>query len=147
MEPQPENDLFQKVRGFLFSEDTPYYLLILLVGLCFLLFSMKTIELTCVREPVNSIECTLVKNNPLFRMSPVKIHQPLAVDVITFDDGEGGISYRAEIRAAEISYRVSILQLSNYGLVQDFADEVNDFLLRSNETSFLKRFPDHREKS
>ena len=149
MEPQPENDPFQKERGFLIPENTPYYLLsaaILLVWLWFLLFSTKSIELTCIREPMNLIECRLVKNTPLLRMSPIKIHRPLAVDVINIE-GEGQTSYSAEIRAAEVSYRFSIFSSYNYGLVQDFADEVNDFLLRSNETSLLKIFPENKEKS
>lgn len=146
MESQPESDVFQKERGFLFPENTIYYFLsaaILLTGLCFLLFSTKSIELTCIREPMNSIECRLVKNTPLLRMSPIKIHKPLAVDVIRIWI-KGGSSYSAEIRAADTPYKFSIFSSYNYGSVQDVADEVNEFLLKADKALFLKTFPEKR---
>jgi hypothetical protein len=144
MESQPKNNRSLEEREFLFPENMPYYFLlglILLLGLLFSFFSTTSIELTCIREPVNSVECSLVKNTPLLRMSPIKIYKPLSVDVIRLW-GKGGSSYSAEIRAADISYKFSIFSSYNYGSVQNVSDEVNNFLLRSNEPSFLKTFPE-----
>jgi hypothetical protein len=144
MEFQQDNHQSQEDNQFLFSEKWVYYVLLgisLLVLIGFLLFGTTSTELTCSRSYLNSIECSLVRNTPILRMSPIKILDPLAVDVIRHRH-KGGDSYSAEIRAAHVSYTRPILSTYNYKLAQDTADKVNDFLLRSDAISFFGRFPE-----
>lgn len=141
MESQQDN---YRTREFLFSEKAIYYVLLgisLLVLLGFLLFGTTSTELTCSRSSLNSIECNLVRNTPLLKISPIKILDPLAVDVIRHRR-KGTYSYSAEIRAAHVSYTLPILSTYNYDLAQDTANKVNDFLLRSDAASFFGRFPE-----
>lgn len=142
MDSQQDNYQSQD-REFLFSEKAIYYVLLgisLLVLLGFLLFGTTSTELTCGRSlGPNSIECSLVRNTPLLRMSPIKIFDPLAVDVISHRH-KRAYPYSAEIRAAHVSYRLPILSTYNYNLAQNTADKVNDFLLRSDAASFFGRF-------
>jgi hypothetical protein len=77
-------------------------------------------------------------------MSPIKIIDLLAVDVITHRH-RNYFSYSAEIRAAHVSYTLPILSSYNYNLVQDAADKVNSFLLRSDAESFFGSFPEKAE--
>lgn len=134
----------QKDKESSFSEKATYYVLLgigLLVLVGFLLFGTTSTELTCSRSSRNSIECSLVQNTPLRRMSPIKILDPLAVDVITHQR-KGNYSYSAEIRAANVADTVKILSTYNYDFAQDTANKVNDFLLRSKAASFFGRFPE-----
>jgi hypothetical protein len=138
----------QKDKGSFFSEKVTYYVLLgigLLVLLGFLLFGTTSTELTCSRSSLNSIECSLVRNTPLRRMSPIKILDPLAVDVITHQRKGNDYSYSAEIRAASVAHTVPILSTYNYDFAQDTANKVNDFLLRSEAASFFGRFPEKTE--
>ncbi len=131
-------------KKFFISEKAIRYVLLgisILVWLGFWLFGTTSIELTCGRSSLNSIECSLVRNTPLFRMSPIKILDPLAVDVITHRH-KRTYSYSAEIRAARVSYTLPILSTYSYNLAQNAANKVNDFLLRSDAASFFARFPE-----
>lgn len=144
MESQQDNYQSQEEREYLFPEKAIYYVLLgigLLVLLGFLLFGTTSTELTCSRSSLNSIECSLVRNTPLLKTNPVKIIDPLAVDVIRHRHRSYS-SYSAEIRAAHVSYTLPILSTYNYNLAQDTADKVNDFLLRSDAASFFGRFPE-----
>jgi hypothetical protein len=143
MEFQSDNDQSQKNRGFLFSKKVDTYVLLgmsLLFLLGLLLFNTTSIELTCNRTSLNSLECSLVRNTPLLRMNPIKILDPTAVDIVQYRH-KSTYSYSAEIRAAHVSYTLTILSTYNYHLVQDTANKVNDFLLRSDAASFFEKFP------
>jgi hypothetical protein len=144
MKSQQDNYQSQEEKELLVSERLIYYVLLgisLLVLLGLLLFGNTSTELTCSRSYLNSIECNLVRNTPILRMSPIKILDPLAVDVIRHRH-RGTDSYSAEIRADHVSYTLSILSTYNYKLAQDTANKVNDFLLKSDAVSFAKRFPE-----
>ena len=148
MESQQDNYQSQEDTGFLSSKRGNYYIFLgicLLVLLGFLLFRTTSTELTCSRSFLNSVECSLVRNTPLLRMSSIKILDPLAVDIISHRH-KATYSYSAEIRAAHISYTLPILSTYNYNLALDTAKKVNDFLLRSDAGSFFGRFPEKRGK-
>lgn len=144
MESQQDNYQSQEDRKFLFPGKPIYYVLSgisLLVLLGFLLFGTTSTELTCSRSSLHSIECSLVRNTPLLRMSPIKILDPLAVDVIRHPH-KGAYSYTAEIRSAHAFHTLPILSTYDHNLAQDSADKVNDFLLKSDAASFFGRFPE-----
>ncbi len=107
----------------------------------FLLFKTTSIELICSRSSLNSIECSLIRNTPLLKMSPIKILDPLAVDVISHRQ-KGVNSYSAEIRVAHLPYTLPILSTYDYNLAQHTADKVNAFFLKSDAASFFGRFPE-----
>ena len=140
MESQQDNHKSQ----FLISEKEVNYILlgiIILILLGFWIFSTTSIELTCSRSYSNSIECSLVRTTPLLKMNAIKILNPQAVDVIKHQN-KGAYSYSAEIRADQVSYTLPILSTFNYELARDTADKINDFLLRSDASSFFIRFPE-----
>ncbi len=144
MKSQQASHRSQKDRESLKSQREIYYILLgigLFLLLRFLFFVTTSAELTCSRSPLNSIECSLVRNTPLRRMDPVKILDPLAVDVITHER-KRNYSYTIEIRAAHAADRVVILSTYSYDFAQDSANKVNDFLLRSDAASFFGRFPE-----
>ncbi len=144
MESQRNNYQSQADRKC-FSTKTEVYCILLGISLFlllrFLLFGTTSTELTCSRSSLNSIECSLVRNTPLRRMDPIQILDPLAVDVITHQRKKN-FSYSAEIRAANVPGTVPILSTYNYDVVQDTANKVNDFLLRSDAASFFGSFPE-----
>ena len=143
MEFQQSSSQFQEDRELLFSTKAGYYALLglsLLTLLAFLLFGTISTDLTCVRSSSSSVECSLVRNTPLLKMSALKILEPLAADV-TEHRTKATTSYNVEIRAAHISYTLTLLSAFDYKVAQNAANEVNTFLHSSNESLFSKRFP------
>jgi hypothetical protein len=144
MESQQDNCEFFNNGEMLFSKKVIYWALgivSLLTLLGFLLFGTISTDLSCIRSPLNSIECNLIRNTTLLRMSPIKILDPLAVDVIIRHHRRVTF-YTAEIRMPNVSYTLPIISTYNYKSAQDTADTVNTFLLKSKSVSFSKRFPE-----
>lgn len=144
MEFQRINDESFKDMEVIFSEKLIYCALgviSLFALLGFLLFGTISTELTCTRSSHNLVECSLVRNTSLLTMSPVKILDPLAVDVIIRHHYRV-TSYTAEIRLSNVSYTLPLISTYNYKTAQDVADQVNAFLHRSNAVLFSKIFPE-----
>lgn len=144
MKSQQDNHQSKEDKKCRFVEKAFYAVLIgigLFFLLRFLLFEPVSAELTCSRSSLKSIACTLVRNAPLRRMSPIQILEPVAVDVITHKY-KRNYYYSAEIREANVSATVPILSTYNYDFVQTPANKVNDFFLRSKAAYFYGRFPE-----
>ncbi len=119
------------------------YLLALGFGLlaivALLLFGTISTDLRCVRSS-SGVECKLTRYSSLIKMHEIKISDPLAVDVTEHRNrGAPPSSYTAEIRTSNIS--LSLLSDYRYEIVQSAANEVNEFLLSSNQPVLFKRFP------
>jgi hypothetical protein len=130
--------------ALLWDKSFEYYLLGigLIVLLAVVLITGTTFtELNCTRSPLHSVECQVVRNTRFLKMSPIKIIDPIAVDVIQHEtESKGQFTYTAEIRSHQYSYSIIILADMYSKLPDEIANKVNDFLLRSDATSFSIRF-------
>jgi hypothetical protein len=143
-ESAPENERSPQNSELDFPIDLKYLFgaaIGLLALLGFLFFWNISTELTCTRSAINLVECSLVRNTPLLRMSPTRIRFPAAVDVMTHLSDEGFYTYSVELRMSNVSYRLPLRRTRSYNSAYETADEINDFLLRSDAPSFFKRFP------
>lgn len=105
-----------------------------------LLFVTVSTDLRCERS-ASGVECGLIQNTTLLKMQEIKILDPIAVDVTTHRRKKySTASYSAEIRSSHISYTVPLLTSYSYEVAQSAANEVNKFLLSSQEPLFSKRF-------
>ncbi len=141
MKHQQDTETLQQKQDF-FSNPVKFYSILgigFLAILAFLLFGTISTDLSCVRT-VLGIECSLTHNTSLLKMNPIKICDPIAVD-IKRTHGKGGYSYTAELRSGYFSYNFPLLSDYSFKAVQSAADEVNTFLLSSNQPSFFKSFP------
>ena len=145
-----EEIFFSRMKEqILFSSKTKYYAAIavgLLVLLGFLLYGTIRTDLTCTRSSEGLVDCMMVQSSRLLKMSPVQVHQPIAVDVVEHRGSKGRRSYSAEIRAANVGYTVSILTSFRAETAQDVADEINAFLHESQASSFTATFPKYRPR-
>jgi hypothetical protein len=88
----------------------------LIAVLAFLLFGTISTDLTCIRSSA-VIECSLVRNTALLKMSKIKILDPQAVDITTIERHgmKSAAFYHAAIRAVNSSHRI---ELSNVAEVE-----------------------------
>jgi hypothetical protein len=128
------------LNKFLGKTDYFPFLIIGFIGvLAFLLYWTTSIELSCNRSVGNLLECDLTRHTPLLRMGSTKISNPLAVDLIK-NHYKSYISYTAKLRSLDSSYDYEILTTGNYKLAQKVENEINSFLLDSDESSFFKKY-------
>lgn len=136
-------DKLQKLTDKL-GENVSYYFVIgigLLLGLIFFLCSPNSVELGCTRSSLGILECRLERNTPLLKMNAIKIFEPLAVDVVEHYDSGSFPFYDVEMRSKQYSFNFKIIATRNDKKAQKVAKEVNDFLLRSDQTSFSGVYP------
>lgn len=121
------------------TDYSKFLILGFLALLAFLLYWPTSIELSCTRSFESSLECSLTRYTPLLRNGSAKISDPLAVDIVThFYDGD--ISYTTEIRSAHSSYAYPIMTTIKYELARKVENEINHFLLDSDDVVFFRKY-------
>jgi hypothetical protein len=141
---QADNQLqAEDERAFLLLDVVGYVIIAMMVlaFLVFLFYNTTSAELTCSRSSPNLTECSLVQRTTLLKMTPITLRDPIAVEVIKQYDGDGGFIYDVKIRTAHPPRTIPILSTNNDQVAQGIADEVNNFLLKSDQASFFGRFP------
>lgn len=141
MKPQINSHFNQKISKVLTSDNLIYYIavcvptIILLINL---LFGPIAVEISCSRSDHGTLQCSVVRETMLLTMSPVKIPEPLAVDMIKSD--ETPYSYQLELRSTRYSYAVPLYSTRNFDVARNISTDINHFLLYSQDSFFSKKY-------
>ncbi len=139
-----------KIREIATSDDRKYLILLGLGVICliaYLLFGTISIKIDCDRFAAQGPECTVVRQSLLLTMMPVRIPEPLAVDISKHHKPQLGsqdpyvITYKVEMRTTRYQYAVPIYSTRQFKIADHISTDVNNFLLHSQEASFSKRYP------
>ena len=152
---QLENDLSESDKpGPLFTDwvwGGAIASIVLITLTVFLLFGTTSSDLTCVRlvdsasvdsSSKPSVECKLIRHSAIQTMSSIKLIDPVAVDITEQVPSRGRVnSYSADLRLTNLPYTVPLLSSYDFDVVRQVKQEVNDFLLHSDASSFSTHFP------
>ena len=141
---QPLTDKLENLTDTL-GENFDYFMVLgigLLLGLIFFLCSPKLVHLSCTRSSQGILECRLERTTPLLTMNAIEISEPLAIDIVEHHYGSGSPPiYDVEMRSKQYSFSLKIISTGNDKKAYKVANEVNDFLLRSEQASFSRVYP------
>jgi hypothetical protein len=104
--------------------------------------SIVSTEINCTRS-LSCTECILTRKASTFQMTPIKIMDPLIVDVIGGSNRkyrQGGL-YWDKIRLKNDSSTINLTSGYEYNQVQLIAHNLNEFLLSSKDSSFSMKIP------
>jgi hypothetical protein len=123
--------------------------LVLIASLYGTNFGTYYTDFACAHS-IEGVECNLVKHTRSLRLTEIKIHNPVGVDINTCEikdifgkhyyDPDCYGSSSAEIRSKGVSYKIKIYGGLDSHKVNAIAREINEFLISSNTPSFYKRF-------
>lgn len=140
----------QKIREIATSDNRGHFILLFLVVIAliaYLLFGTISIRINCDRFAAQGPECTVVRSSLLLTMIPVRIPEPLAVNISEHhmrqseSNNPNSIIYKVEMRSARYQYAVPVYSTRQFKTAVNISKDVNNFLLHSQESSFSKRYP------
>jgi hypothetical protein len=151
------SESFDKSKNITASNSTllgkfGFGFLVCLVFLFFCLYQMVAFEIACARIPGKGVECTIVPHSVFMKLTPIKVENPLAVDVTqkkplvhSPEIGDGrGKGYRAEMRIEGRRDSLTLIGSSRYETIQKIADTINQFLQDPSIPSFQAYLPEGR---
>lgn len=144
MEIRPDDSAKQKILGIFPSEQAVFYALAILFavfGSIVYFYRFFPVELSCTRLPPVALECRMERKIVFLGLPPVSIPEPLAADRSEYLDSGNRPRYSVEIRSKRYSHPIPLLFTFDEKTAQRVAKEINDFLLRSNQTSFHRIYP------
>jgi hypothetical protein len=145
MEPTSDNQLDRGNPEIIVSGRIVVILSMILLSVFLLIGSFVSIvstEINCTRSLLCT-ECVLTRKASTFQMTPIKIIDPVLVDVIGGSNRkyrQGGL-YWAKIRVKNDSSTINLTSGYDYNQVQSVAHNLYGFLLSSKESSFSMRIP------
>ena len=119
-----------------------FSVLIAIFILMLLLPAFVSIELQCTRFTQSELNCHIVRQMPLQKASTIQIPKPLAVDITEYPQARGAsVAYRLAMRSTRYSYPIPLTTVYDAETAYQMAQDINDFLLVSQEQSFHRKYP------